>query len=566
MKKEDWKYTSLIPLEQSGYPGLNECSYRLKKGTIVKNGCMPLAVDILVNQDTKVLLRDGTTIRVDVYRPDEEGQYPVIMWYAPYGKRGSTLNMDSIQHPNRMDVERSWEDGLNSFEAPNPSYWVAHGYVVISPDPRGIGSSEGNAYAWGSLQTQDECDLIEWAGAQPWSNGKVGLTGTSYLAMSQYAVAAENPKHLCAIAPWEGALNPYKEVMARGGIADSSFSKLLGATLYSNQPMEDVNAMLEEHKYYDEYWKDKTPDLSKSKVPAYFVASWTNALHSDGTIAAWSECTISEKWLRISSTHEWNDYYNPSHVEDLRKFFDYYLKDINNGWENTPKIRLTVLNPGHKDCIDRSETILEHKGEAILYLNHEGILTKEPCRDKGTAEFDFKDGEGIHFNMIITEGIEWIGYGSLKLFVELETGDDGDIYVYVRKKDKDGNVIEIENVTQRYYPGPNGQLRLTARKLDTEHSTKLHPVLLQERRSPICAKEIVPVEIPFWPFGMRWEAGETLDLQICAVSKIVRPEFPDMLPAPNIGRGKIKIHFGKEYDSQLRMPIKKHSGDMSRTF
>lgn len=373
MNQIELKFTKALPLEKSMYPGLNEHSYIVKKGSVQAEGKMPLPCDVLVEQDTPVKLRDGATIRVDVYRPMNGKDCPVILWYAPYGKRGSFLNYDNFNHPTRMDVPREWEDGLNSFEAPNPSYWVSNGYVVVSPDPRGVGSSEGNAYAWGSRQSQDEYDLIEWAASQEWANGKVGLTGTSYLAMSQYAVAGIRPPHLAAIAPWEGAFNPYKDSMARGGILNPSFSKTLTETLYSNNMVEDVGAMMVEHPFYDEYWKDKTPNIENASVPAYFVASWTNAEHSSGSFEAFEKCGSEEKWLRVHNTHEWNDYYNPEHVEDLRKFFDCYLKGMDNGWKNTPKVRMTVLNPGHEDIINRPEETYPPVSQVadIYYLHNE---------------------------------------------------------------------------------------------------------------------------------------------------------------------------------------------------
>ena len=561
MKKHkdfELKFTNGLPLEKSNYPGLNESSYIKKKGSIQKEGAMPLACDVLVEQDTPVQLRDGVTIRVDVYRPVDCKDCPVIMWYAPYGKRGSFLNYDNFNHPTRMDIPREWEDGLNSFEAPNPSYWVFHGYAVISPDPRGVGSSEGYAHAWGSQQSEDEYDLIEWAASQEWSNGKVGLTGDSYLAMSQYAVAGVRPPHLSAIAPWEGAFSPYKDTMARGGIKDMGFHQSLTSTLFTKTKVEDVGTMIMEHPFYDAYWIDKEPDIANVEVPAYVVASWTNAIHSQGTIQAFLEMGSTEKWLRISNTHEWTDYYNPEHVEDLRKFFDYYLKGISNGWENTPKVRMSVLNPGHEDIVDRPETVFPEPEEMDLYLhNDNGILTLDtkPQETESIVSYNASDKEGIKFQFSITDELQWIGYGSLRLYVEIEEGNDMDVYAYARKVDADGKVQMPKVVTDRFYPGPNGQLRVSARKLDESKSTLMRPVLAQTDEEKIQPHEIVQIEIPFWPFGMKWEKGEMLELQICPEGKIIRPEFPQLPQIPTIGTGNQIIHIGGKYDCKLRIPV-----------
>jgi Dioxygenases related to 2-nitropropane dioxygenase len=72
------------------------------------------------------------------------------MGWSSYGKRASWLTNDVFGHPTRMDVPVAWEDGLNKFEGPNPAYWVAHGYVLIAPDSRGVFMSEGDIPAWGS--------------------------------------------------------------------------------------------------------------------------------------------------------------------------------------------------------------------------------------------------------------------------------------------------------------------------------------------------------------------------------------------------------------------------------
>ena len=105
--------------------------------------------------------------------------------------------------------------------------------------------------------------------------------------------------------------------------------------------------MTRNHQLFNSYWESKIPDLEKIDVPAYVVASWTNIIHTGGTFTGWRNISSKEKWLRIHNTHEWHDYYKPESVENLRRFFDRYLKGINNGWEATPKVRLTVLDPGN---------------------------------------------------------------------------------------------------------------------------------------------------------------------------------------------------------------------------
>src|SRR4030066_401802 len=111
-----------------------------------------------------------------------------------------------------------------AFEAPDPVYWCRNGYVIINADMRGSWKSEGDLTLMSPQEAEDCYDLIEWAGTRSWSNGKVGMYGVSYLAWSQWRVAALNPPHLAAINPWEGVSDFYREFCFHGGIPETIFT------------------------------------------------------------------------------------------------------------------------------------------------------------------------------------------------------------------------------------------------------------------------------------------------------------------------------------------------------
>jgi predicted acyl esterase len=247
-------------------------------------------------------------------------------------------------------------------------------------------------------------------------------------------------------------------------------------------------------------------------------------------------------------------------VADLRKFFDFYLKGVQNDWEQTPKVRLSVLNPGHEDTVNRPESTypLQREKQQTLYLtNQNGKLefSKTPQKHPSQVVYDSDDEDGVTFNITMPVASEYVGEFSLKLFVEADGADDMDLFAFVRKFDAQGNLLQPKVVTDRYYPGPNGRLRVSQRELDLQESTPQHLELAQTGEQKLFKDEIVSVEIPFWPFGMKWEAGETLALTICPKDKIVRPEFPELPPSPNINHGKHIIHFGGQYDAKLRLPL-----------
>jgi len=111
---------------------------------------------------------------------------------------------------------------------------------------------------------------------------------------------------------------------------------------------EDIAKMADIHEFFDDYWKKKRVDFSKIKIPAYIIASYSTMLHTVGTLRAFYEINTDKKWLRIHPHQEWYEDYLHSSVQDLDRFFERYLKGIENGWEATPKVRLSMYRFGEK--------------------------------------------------------------------------------------------------------------------------------------------------------------------------------------------------------------------------
>lgn len=551
------RYRPAAGTMHTGHPGVRPATRVLERGHVAREGAMPLPCDVLFEQDVVVALRDGTRICVDVFRPVEARDCPVLIGWSPYGKQFGPLNLDTFQHPSRMDVPRHLEDGLNMFEAPNPSYWVSHGYAVVSPDPRGIFSSEGDIHLWGTREARDEHDLIEWAGTRPWSNGKVGLAGNSYLAMTQWFVAALRPPHLAAIAPWEGASDLYRDSSCRGGIPETVFGNTILGLLPGNHRIEDAQALQAEHPLYDDYWRDKAAALSHIEVPAYITASWTNLVHTAGTIRGWSQLGSARKWLRVHNTHEWSDLYHPANVDDLRRFFDHFLKGLDNGWQDTPRVRLTVLDPGHADVLNRAEEAFPLARQQLVpfHLTAEGRLERAAPQREDALSYDSADATGLKFRVTFDQLTEITGHVKAKLWVQAPDHDDMDLFVTLRKLDAQGQVQAARVVTGATHEGPNGRLRVSMRRLDPQRSRPDLPVHAFDSVHKLSPGEIVPVEIDVWPMSMRWHAGETLELTVNGVDTLVRPELPQLPGQPTLNRGRHVLHLGGRHDSHLLLPL-----------
>ena len=304
----------------------------------------PLPVDIVLDKDVAVTLRDGVTIYVDVFRPAGTEKVPVIVAWSPYGKgQGTSASVLGIF--GMVGLDNGVVSGLEKFEGPDPAYWCAQGYAICNPDVRGVGNSEGDSVLWDRQEGRDCYDLIEWLATQEWCSGKVGMSGTSYLAVSQWFTAAEQPPHLAAIHPEEGVSDVYRDLVRRGGMPDTGFAEMLQTSnFFGKGQQEDILTEADRYPFMNDLWENKIPRFDRITVPAYVVASYSHTLHTAGTFRAWRRIASTQKWLRIHNTLEWPDYYDEANREDLRRFFDHYLKGEDNGWEQTPRVRYSVLD------------------------------------------------------------------------------------------------------------------------------------------------------------------------------------------------------------------------------
>ena len=158
---------------------------------------------LLVERNHAVPLRDGVRILLDLYRPQGPAgaaDLPVLLAWGPYGKHARS---NQLFWP-ASGVDPGWLSPITPFEGPDPVAWCPRGYAIAVADPRGAWLSEGEFHHNGRIEGEDCCDVIAWLAEQSWSNGKVGMTGVSYLAAIQYLAASLRPPALAAINPWEG--------------------------------------------------------------------------------------------------------------------------------------------------------------------------------------------------------------------------------------------------------------------------------------------------------------------------------------------------------------------------
>ena len=343
-----------------------------------------------------VTMRDGTRLATDVFRPDAPGRFPVLINRGPYGK----------------------DDYVAS---PDHSVWFfpTHGYVVLSQDCRARFESEGDYYNPLFQEVQDGYDTVEWAARQPWSNGRVGTTGQSYLGATQYTLATNNPlpPQLQAMAPvsassdfhqswvyhtggameW-GWMVPYaihkgRNTLERLGRSDllaqmddyvlepGNFGRPLKDEWFRHLPLKDwIGRLQETAPYFREYFEQELDgpywwqlnllrNLEGIKIPLFHVSSWYD-IFLEGALNAYraiteqggSETARRNQKLLVGPWAHIRPYTRATSVDTgdidfgpeaqielhdhLRRWFDYWLKDIDTGIMDEPPVYIFVMGGG----------------------------------------------------------------------------------------------------------------------------------------------------------------------------------------------------------------------------
>lgn len=221
------------------------------------------------------------------------------------------------------------------------------------------------------------------------------------------------------------ASDAYRDLAYNGGIPDPHFIKRLQVNHVSAVPgakREDMIAEMERYPFADApLWLDKKADISRIRIPVYCVASYSNTLHTMGTFRQWRKISITDKWLQIHNTQEWPDYYSDAGQEDRQKFFDRYLKGIDNGREEIPHVCYSLLDMEGGDQLNLpAETFGDGKNVTYtkFYLDGKFRQLKRDVPEEGfAAKYDTRGLPGrISFMVTFDEETNLVGYPKLYLY------------------------------------------------------------------------------------------------------------------------------------------------------
>lgn len=361
-------------------------------------------------KDVEVPMRDGTVLRANITRPDAPGPFPALVERTPYSKEAGS------------------EIAVNS-----PEFFARRGYVVVIQDVRGRFASEGDFYPFrddGAGVLRDGYDTIEWAAAQPWCDGKVGMIGGSYSGATQYRAALSRPPHLQAQFVRESSADYYREWVYRGGAHEHGFSlhwaRLVTdqnlAQLVSGEELVKQQALLDHVKadiddWYERlplypcrfltglsdwhndflahpedgpYWWELAVDRCHDQIetPIYHLGGWFDIFLA-GTLknytglrrrarteaARRAQKLIIGPWVHgpaaVNASKAGDVDFGPEAARDLNElrlpWFDHWLKGAANGILDEPPVRLFVM--GRNEWRDEADWPLPDTRYANYYLH-----------------------------------------------------------------------------------------------------------------------------------------------------------------------------------------------------
>jgi predicted acyl esterase len=477
--------------------------------------------------------------------------------------------------------------GLERFEGPDPAEYVPRGFAVVNVDARGSGNSDGSIAIMGAQEGEDGHDVIEALAEMDWCTGNIGLAGNSHLGIVQWHIAATQPPHLKAIAPWEACGDLYREQWVRGGAWDSGlFDFIIENVIRGKGGVENFGEMYKRSQLMNSYWQDKRAVFDKIRIPTYIVASYSSFVHTMGSIRGWMEIESDDKWLRFDPHQEWFDLWTTREsIDELADFMSCYLKGEDNGWKKTHKCRMSSLNFGDKDAIypiEVEDFPIPNTDYKKLYLGEKKDLLESAPTNKSIVSYNSESGEypvaHAAFNITFDKHTRLMGLPKAVLNMSCDDLDDLVVYVLIRKLDKNGKAMIAINIPWSYAPypdaasipesdysnlmiyfGPTGILRASHRKIDSSRS--LHPQYPFHTHDEVQKVEpgtIVNLEIGLWAMGMDFEAGESLSVQVSGEYPLV-DEFKGRGPVkPKMeerNKGIHKIHLGGENASHVILPF-----------
>lgn len=563
-----------------------------------------------IGWNVPIRMDDGLVLRADVFMPLADRRYPVILSYGPYAKGlafqdGYPTQWDKMvtEHP---DVVAGSTNMYQSWEVVDPEKWVPAGYVCVRVDSRGCGCSPGYIDHYSPRESTDLYHCIEWAAQQPWSSGKIGLSGISYYATNQWHVASLKPPHLAAMCVWEGFADFYRDATHHGGILstfyanwydkqvkvvqygrgeDSPLSRLTGERVCGPEAISeeelaasrcDFGKDIFDHTLDDAYFKVRSAVWREIEVPFLSAANWGGqGLHLRGNFEGFVRAASKQKWLEVHGLEHWTHFYTDYGRELQLAFFDHFLKGIDNGWAKRPPVMLQVREPSEIFSPRfEQEWPLARTRWTRFCLNPQsfGLGLEAPSV---AAQVSFEAmGDGVTFlTAPLMQAVEITGPAAAKLTVSSST-TDADLFLVLRIFSADMKEVVFKGAVDPHTPISLGWLRASHRKLDPQLSEPYRPYHAHDEVWPLVPGVPVELDLEIWPTCIVVPAGYRIGLTVRGkdyeyagegshlsnFKNVLRGCGPFLHDDPcdrpaKIFRGTTALHFGPDAPAYVLLPI-----------
>jgi uncharacterized protein len=514
-----------------------------------------------IDWDVPITMDDGNVLRADIFRPDDAQKYPVLMTYGPYAKGlpfqvGYVAQWEGLKRDHPEILKGTSTNHFN-WETVDPERWVPEGYVCIRVDSRGAGRSPGFLDPFSPRETRDYYECIEWSAVQPWCTGKVGLLGVSYYGMNQWQVAAKRPPHLSAICPFEGASDWYRDACRHGGILSTFWiswypvqvinaqhglgdrgrrNPNTGETIAGPANLNDselarnrvdIRNLQLNHTLIDDYFKERIATLEDIEVPVLSCGNWGGqGLHLRGNVEGFWRAGSKQKWLEMHGLEHWTEFYTDYGVAIQKRFFDHFLKDVANGWDKEPPLKLKIRTKDGFIERDETEWPIARTQWTPLYLDiTNNLLSDSSTVKEAVKNFDSMRSE-VNFRFEpFKQDTEITGPIALKVFVQSTTAD-ADIFATIRAFVPDGKEHLFVGAVDPNAPVTQGWLRASHRKLDAKQTKPYRPFHVHDEHQPLTPGETYELDIELWPTSFVFPKDYSLMLTISG------KDFDHGLPEP----------------------------------
>jgi putative CocE/NonD family hydrolase len=520
--------------------------------------------NVRVVRNVLIPMRDGTKLAADLIRPEAKGRYPVIIEYIPYRKDDLTQGGYDAHH-----------------------YFAERGFVGVRLDVRGTGGSEGvNTDEYMPIEQKDGFDAVEWCAKQPWSNGNVGMFGTSYGGFTCIQVAMHRPPHLKAIVPMYatddrytddchytpgGNMRMYYDVGTYGGtmvamnalppypeFAGPRWAELWKQRLEENQP---YLLTWMKHQVDGPYWRSASlrPEYDRVQCPVFLIGGWRDG-YANTMLRTYTQLKGPKRLLMGPWVHSRPNSSVPGpridYLNEVSRFFAHWLRDEDTGFmKQTPVTvymqeyarpeRTLDITPGSWRNLD------DLSAEARTFYLHEGHVLAE--RPGGATAYD-------EFKYIPTVGLAngyWSAGGISFYLADDQRADEAYSLVYTTSPlEEDIRLLGWPRVL--LHASSSAKVATFVAKLadvapDGSSALIVDGSLNGTRRKsltnpePMTPGEVYELDIPMNPTGWVIKKGHRLRLAVSGA------DFPNLWPTPE--KARQRIHRGFKQPSRVILPV-----------